>query len=278
MHTEKFGCLSNVSVRLLECSQNQLLFSGLRSHRSKEQGLGQVGLTEGATQFRKNLLERREGRHLIGQASVPERSQAGLFLCERGLQAFARFFTEFQFLANRGKEVVELHFLVDREIPEIVEISRFVSGWIGESNCLLGSNFVEGVHKNGPIFGNVGELCISAKNGPICEREKQRLIDRDIQLHVTVPGKRSGISEIKRVGVGAHARVLPVEGEDDARFLCDCGVDRLETRANFFERKRLAESEVNIFREAIIGKVAALQGGAPLERQNGPQIRFRQGV
>jgi hypothetical protein len=43
------------------------------------------------------------------------------------------------------------------------------------------------------------------------------------------------------VGVGAHARVPPVEGEDDARLLCDCGVDRLETRANFFERKRLAE-------------------------------------
>jgi len=65
------------------------------------------------------------------------------------------------------------------------------------------------------------------------------------------------------VGVGAHARVLPVEGEDDARLLCDCGVDRLETRANFFERKRLAESEVKIFREAIVGNVAALQCGAP---------------
>ena len=80
------------------------------------------------------------------------------------------------------------------------------------------------------------------------------------------------------MGVGAHARVVPVEGEDDARLLCDCGADRLETRANFFERKRLAESEVKIFREAIVGKVAALQCGASLERQNGPQIRFRQRV
>jgi len=134
------------------------------------------------------------------------------------------------------------------------------------------------VTKNGSIFGNVGELCVPAKNGPICEREKQRLINRDIHLKVTVPGKRSGISEVKRVGVGAHARVLPVEAEDDARLLCDRGVDRLETGANFLERKRLAKSEVKIFREAIVGKVAALQCGAPLERQNRPQIRFRQRV
>jgi hypothetical protein len=54
------------------------------------------------------------------------------------------------------------------------------------------------------------------------------------------------------VGVGAHARVLPVEGEDDARLLCDCGIGRLETGANLFKRRRLAENEVKIFREAII--------------------------
>jgi len=68
------------------------------------------------------------------------------------------------------------------------------------------------------------------------------------------------------VGVSAHALVLPVEGEDDARLLSDCGADGIETRTNFFERKRFAESEVKIFREAIVGKVAALQGGASLER------------
>ena len=63
--------------------------------------------------------------------------------------------------------------------------------------------------------------------------------------------------------------VLPVEDEDDVRLLCDCGVDRLETCVNFFERKRLAESEVKIFREAIVGKVAALQCGAPLNARTG---------
>src|SRR5438309_987 len=66
--------------------------------RSEERGLGEVGPTEGATQFTKNLLERREGRHLIGPASIPERSQTGLFSRERGLQLLAGFFTEFQFL------------------------------------------------------------------------------------------------------------------------------------------------------------------------------------
>jgi hypothetical protein len=67
------------------------------------------------------------------------------------------------------------------------------------------------------------------------------------------------------VGLGTHARLLPVE--DDARLSCDCCVDRLETRANFFERKHLADSEVKIFREAIVGKVAALQCGAPWAAQ-----------
>jgi len=65
--------------------------SGLLSRRSEEQGQGQVGLAEGATQFTKNLLKRRERRHLIGQASVPERSQTDLFSRKRGLQVFAGF-------------------------------------------------------------------------------------------------------------------------------------------------------------------------------------------
>jgi hypothetical protein len=112
--------------------------------------------------------------------------------------------------------VVEAHVLVDREMPEIVEVPRFVSGDIGESDGFLGGNFVEGVHQNGPILGEVGELRVPAKNGPVCERERQHLMDGDIRFHVIVSGKRSGIAEVKRVGVGAHARILPGEGEDDA--------------------------------------------------------------
>jgi hypothetical protein len=135
----------------------------------------------------------------------------------------------------------ELHFLVDREIPEVVEIPRFVPGWIGKSNCLLGSNFVEGVQKIGPIFGNDGELCISAKNARFARGKNSA------SLIVMAT-----FTKVKRVGVGAHARVLPVEGEDDARLLCDCGIGRLETGANLFKRRRLAENEVKIFREAII--------------------------
>jgi hypothetical protein len=102
-------------------------------------------------------------------------------------------------LANRGEEVVELEFFVGREIPEIVEIARFVSGGIGESDGFLGGNFVKGVHQNGPILGKVGELRVPAKNGPICERKRQHFMDGDIHLHVIVSGKRSGIAEVKRV-------------------------------------------------------------------------------
>jgi hypothetical protein len=76
------------------------------------------------------------------------------------------------------------------------------------------------------------------RTGRFARGKDSNLNDRDIHLHVTVPGKRSGISEVKRVGVSAHALDLPVEGEDDARLLSDCGVDGIETRTNFFERKR----------------------------------------
>ena len=60
------------------------------------------------------------------------------------------------------------------------------------------------------------------------------------------------------MGVSAHALVLPVEGEDDARLLSDCGADGIETRTSFFEQKRFAKREVKTFREAVVGKVAAL--------------------
>jgi hypothetical protein len=42
------------------------------------------------------------------------------------------------------------------------------------------------------------------------------------------------------MGVGAHAWALPVEGEDDTRLLTDCGIDGIEARPNFFERKGFA--------------------------------------
>jgi hypothetical protein len=36
--------------------------------------------------------------------------------------------------------VIELRLQIDCEIPEIVEIPRFGSGWIGESDCFLGGD------------------------------------------------------------------------------------------------------------------------------------------
>jgi hypothetical protein len=76
--------------------QNSMCTESAISSRDGCRGLGQVGATESATQFTKNLLKRRERRHLIGQASVPERSRTGLFSRERGLQVLAGFCTEFQ--------------------------------------------------------------------------------------------------------------------------------------------------------------------------------------
>ena len=74
------------------------------------------------------------------------------------------------------------------------------------------------------------------------------------------------------MGVGADARVLAVEREDDARLLLDDRVDRFKACANRFEGERFAESEVQVFRETIVGKVASLQRRASLERKNGLRL------
>jgi hypothetical protein len=60
----------------------------------------------------------------------------------------------------------------------------------------------------------------------------------------------------------------------NAGLLLDRGVDALKSSANFLEGQRLAQSEVEVFREAVVRKVASLQGRASLESQGGFQLRF----
>jgi hypothetical protein len=76
------------------------------------------------------------------------------------------------------------------------------------------------------------------------------------------------------MGIGAHARVLPVKNECDTRFLLRSGVDVFEARVNFFEGKRLVESEVKIFRESVVGKIAALKCRASTGRRSDSASAF----
>jgi hypothetical protein len=89
------------------------------------------------------------------------------------------------------------------------------------ASVFLGSNFIQGIGKNGSILGKVGELRIAAKNRSVFE-----------------------------------------------------GIDAFEARANLLERERLAQSEVRVFREAIVGVVASLQCRATFESEDGFQIRL----
>lgn len=72
--------------------------------------------------------------------------------------------------------------------------------------------------------------------------------------------------------VDVRARVLPFEGEEDTGMILDERVDALEARAQIFEGDRFPESEIKIFGEPVIGKVAALQGSTAFEGENGLQI------
>jgi len=122
------------------------------------------------------------------------------------LQTFTRFLTEFQFLANRRNDVIEPDFLVFGEIPKVVKVARFVSGWVGESEGFFSGDFVEGIDENDPVFGKIGEFRIAAKDRLLFERERQHFFDSDIHLHVIVSGKRAGIAEVEGMGVESRAR------------------------------------------------------------------------
>ena len=50
---------------------------------------------------------------------------------------------EFKFPANRVGQVIELDGLVRREIPQIVEVARFVARRISQGNDLLDDDFLE---------------------------------------------------------------------------------------------------------------------------------------
>ena len=190
------------------------------------------------------------------------------------MQTRARFFAEFQFLTNRRNDVIELDFIVFCEIPKVVKVARLVSGCIGECDRFFGGDLVEGINENGSVFEKVGELRIAAKDRPLFERESEHFVDRDIHFHVIASGKRPGISEVEGVGVDAHARVLPIEGEDDTRFFLNLCVHAFEARTNVFEGQRFEQGEVKIFGEAVIGKVAAFECGASLECKYGMEIGF----
>lgn len=137
--------------------------------------------------------------------------------------------------------MIELDFIVFCEIPKVVKVARLASGWIGECDCFFGRNFVEGINENGSVLGKIGELRIAAEDRPFFERESEHFVDRDIHFHIIASGKRPGVAEVEGVSVDAHARVLPVEGEDDARFFLNLCVHAFEARANVFEGERFAQ-------------------------------------
>jgi hypothetical protein len=95
--------------------------------------LGYVGLAEQSAHLAKNLLERRQNRHLVCQPRVPKGAQAGLFSRQQLLQAFTGFFAECQLLANCRNNVLQMYFLVVCEIPQIVEIAWLISSRISKA-------------------------------------------------------------------------------------------------------------------------------------------------
>jgi hypothetical protein len=79
------------------------------------------------------------------------------------------------------------------------------------------------------------------------------------------------------LGNKVHYPLLPtpyILKSEVARLFLDHRVDAFEARADFLEGERVAQSEVQVFREAVVGKVASLQRRASFETESGFQVRF----
>jgi hypothetical protein len=113
--------------------------------------LWQVGLTESSTQDSENLIEFGQACHLIRQTSRPEGLKPGLLVQNGRLNAAELFPTKFQFLPHRFAERRPLDGLVRRQIPQVVEISRFVSRSVRQCNRFFRHDFIQRIDLEPPV-------------------------------------------------------------------------------------------------------------------------------
>src|SRR5439155_25552547 len=84
------------------------------------------------------VVKLRQRAHLISQAPRPECLEPRLFLQNRIFETCGGLTSKFEFLADGLHQMIQIDALVDRQVPKIIEVSRFVPCSIGQSECLLG--------------------------------------------------------------------------------------------------------------------------------------------
>jgi hypothetical protein len=104
------------------------------------------------------------------------------------LQTFARLVAAFQFPANRGDQVFPFNAFALRQVPQVIEVARFVSRGVGKSHDFLSSNFLERINKNRSIVREIAEFFLAPEDDSLDGREDDEFIDRDVHFHVAAPG------------------------------------------------------------------------------------------
>lgn len=112
-------------------------------------------LTERPPHGPENLVEVGKDRHLRGEPRLPQPAVAQFLLSEDFLKAF-EFLTPSRHFAgnglnNRGERDVP----VFGQVPEVVEVTRFVPGTVEQGHHCLGRNLSEGVHSDPGVLGEI---------------------------------------------------------------------------------------------------------------------------
>ncbi len=155
---------------------------------------------------------------MVGQFRDPQRPQASFLASDGSFESLARFSSEFEFLADRRNEMIHVYSFVRGEVPQVVEITGFVSGWVCESYRFLGGNFSERIDKQGAILRKIGEFFVSPQNWAILEWKYEAFVDGDIDFDVILPGQGARVPEIE----GMAVRVARGSSRSKTKRMPDC--------------------------------------------------------
>ena len=142
--------------------QGTLESTGLDGNREASGWLGEVESAKCSTQPAEDVVEWRQGAHLVGQALGPQCLEPCFLTKDGAAEICEGSLTKFKFLANGVGQLIEFDARVGRQVPQIVEIARFVARRVRQGDGFLSDDFFERVSLNQAFSRKVGEFVVAA--------------------------------------------------------------------------------------------------------------------
>lgn len=130
----------------------------------------------------KDSVELRKRLHLMTEKAIPKHPQSLFFFENAIFKAGDVLLSESKLFCNCPNHSRKVHSSLDREKPEIIEISRFIPRRIGKRDDLLGRDLVQTVSRNRAVFGQVFEFRIGAQERTLFDCKAKDLRDGDVDL------------------------------------------------------------------------------------------------